>query len=262
MAAERLQKILAAAGLGSRRACEAMILEGRVTVEGRVIRELGTRADPAAQRILCDGQPVQAEKHGYWLLYKPVGHVCTSSDPEGRPLAIDLAPPGAGRVYTVGRLDSDSEGLIILTNDGDFAHRVMHPRHEVTKTYHAQVQGEPMNSVLQRLTTEGVWMDGRATRADAVRRMRGAPGEVWIEITLHEGRNREVRRILWAIGHRVIRLVRVKIGNIHDDRLGPGACRPLTPQEIRSLMGGPPPRSDLSANAPWRGGPRDRPRGV
>ena len=237
MPAERLQKILAAAGLGSRRACEGLIAEGRVTVNGAVVRELGTRADPATDDIRCDGHPVRSEIKAYWLLYKPVGYVCSSSDPQGRPRAVDLIPPSSGRVYTVGRLDVGSEGLVLITNDGDFAHRVMHPRHEVSKTYAALVRGRPDRSVLTRLT-QGVRLEDGPARADEAHVAGEASGgRAWIELTLHEGRNREVRRLLDAVGYPVERLIRIRIGPIEDDHLRPGKCRPLTAGEIQSLVG-------------------------
>ena len=237
MPAERLQKVLAAAGLGSRRACESLITEGRVTVNGAVVRELGTRADPAADDIRCDGHPVRSEFKVYWLLYKPVGYVCSSSDPQGRPRAVDLIPPSSGRVYTVGRLDVGSEGLVLITNDGDFAHRVMHPRHEVSKTYAALVRGEPDRAALARLTS-GVQLEDGPARADEAQVTGTASGgRAWVELTLHEGRNREVRRMLDAVGYPVERLIRIRIGSIEDERLRPGKCRPLTAEEIRRLSG-------------------------
>lgn len=234
---DRLQKILAAAGLGSRRACERLITDGRVTVNGVVIRELGTRAEASTDDIRCDGRPVRSELKVYWLLYKPVGYVCTSSDPQGRPRAVDLVPPSSGRVYTVGRLDVGSEGLVLVTNDGDFAHRVMHPSHEVAKTYAALVRGRPDPAALARLRS-GVDLEDGPARADAAQVTGEAShGRAWIELTLHEGRNREVRRMLDALGYPVERLIRIRIGPIEDDRLRPGKCRPLTAVEIQRLSG-------------------------
>ncbi|MBP7274942.1 MAG: rRNA pseudouridine synthase [Kiritimatiellae bacterium] len=234
---ERLQKILAAAGLGSRRACEGLISDGRVTVNGVVMRELGVRADAAKDDIRCDGRPVRSESKFYGLLYKPVGYVCTSADPQGRPRAVDLIPPQIGRVYTVGRLDVSSEGLVLITNDGDFAHRVMHPRHEVAKTYLALVRGRPDRGALARLCS-GVELDDGPARADAAHVTGDASGgRSWIELTLHEGRNREVRRMLDAVGYPVERLIRIRIGPVEDDRLRPGKFRRLTPREIEGLSG-------------------------
>jgi 23S rRNA pseudouridine2605 synthase len=237
MGAERLQKILAAAGFGSRRACETLILEGRVSVDGVVASELGVRADPARQTIVCDGRAVRAERPVYWLLNKPRGYVCTNHDPQGRPRAVDLLPRGLGRLYTIGRLDAYSEGLVLLTNDGAFAHRVMHPRFEVSKTYHAQVEGWPEARALMRLTREGVALDGHPARADAARVLGRASDGAWVEVVLHEGRNREVRRLLEAVGHPVRRLLRVRIGPVEDPRLPAGRCRPLTPSECAALTG-------------------------
>jgi 23S rRNA pseudouridine2605 synthase len=252
MGEERLQKILAAAGFGSRRACETLVLEGRVSVDGAVVTQLGVRADPARQTIVCDGRPVRSERPVYWLLNKPRGYVCTNHDPEGRPRAVDLLPRGLGRLYTIGRLDTYSEGLVLLTNDGAFAHRVMHPRFEVSKTYHAQVEGWPEARALMRLTREGVALDGYPARADAARVLGRAPGGAWVEVVLHEGRNREVRRLLEAVGHPVRRLLRVRIGPVEDPRLPAGRARPLTPAECAAL----------TAGAASPGAPRDRPPGA
>jgi 23S rRNA pseudouridine2605 synthase len=154
---ERLNKVLAHAGLGSRRHCEELITAGRVAVDGRTVRDLGTRVDPARQRVSVDGEPVRAERHVYWLVNKPRGYLSTSADPAGRPLVLDLVPHISQRVYTVGRLDEASEGLVLLTNDGDLAHRLMHPRFGVEKTYLVQVAGSPSGEDLRRLL-EGVWL--------------------------------------------------------------------------------------------------------
>lgn len=258
MARARLQKILAAAGFGSRRACEIFLAEGRVTVDGVTVRELGAQADPDTQDIRCDGRSARAEAKHSWLLYKPVGHVCTSADPQGRPRAIDLLPAAAGRVYTVGRLDANSEGLILLTNDGDFAHRVMHPRHEVSKTYHVCIAGRVSPESLRALERDGVWLDGRPARADRVALLRPTPHGAWIEIVLHEGRNREVRRMVSALGLGVQRLIRVRIGGLSDPRLKPGEYRPLREGERERIFETVSP----SGRGTSRAGPRDPRRGV
>src|SRR6516165_10550121 len=161
---ERINKLLAHAGVASRRQCETLIRAGRVTVDGRVIRELGTKVDPANQRIAVDGQPVRAERPVYWLVNKPRGYLCTNRDPARRPLAIDLVPKVSQRVYTVGRLDEDSEGLLLLTNDGDLANRLTHPRFGVDKTYLVQVAGRPTREDLQKLL-KGVWLSEGHVRA-------------------------------------------------------------------------------------------------
>src|SRR5580692_2026529 len=154
---ERLNKYLAHAGVGSRRHCDDMILHGRVSVDGQRVRELGTRIDETKQEVLVDGQPLKSERLVYWLVNKPRGYLCTNSDPAGRPRAIDLVPHVAQRVYTVGRLDEDSEGLLLLTNDGDLANRLMHPRFGVIKTYLVQVAGKPTRDDLQKLL-KGVYL--------------------------------------------------------------------------------------------------------
>ena len=161
---ERLNKLLAHAGVGSRRHVEELIVAGRVTVDGRPVRELGTKVDPQAQHVTVDGQPVKLERPVYWVVNKPRGYLCTNEDPAGRPRAIDLVPHVEQRVYTVGRLDEDSEGLLLLTNDGDLAHRLMHPRFGVEKTYQVQVAGHPSRDDLQQLL-KGVWLSDGHVRA-------------------------------------------------------------------------------------------------
>src|SRR5712692_2785368 len=168
---ERLNKLLAHAGVASRRQCEALIKAGRVIVDGQVVRELGTKVDSTKQRITVDGQPVRAERSVYWLVHKPRGYLCTNRDPARRPLAIDLVPQVSQRVYTVGRLDEDSEGLLLLTNDGDLANRLMHPRFGVEKTYQVQVAGVPTPENLSQLL-KGVWLSDGHVRAQRVKRLK------------------------------------------------------------------------------------------
>jgi pseudouridine synthase len=245
---ERLQKILSAAGVASRRAAEQLIVEGRVSVNGSVVRELGTRADAAHDDIRVDGRRIGTPSRIYLLLNKPRGFVTTRFDPQGRPTVLDLVPGPREYVYPVGRLDFDSEGLLLLTNDGELAARLMHPRHQVDRVYEAQVQGVPDDADLRRLA-RGVVIDGRRT-APATVRLRGArPGArrterddrggsdspATIEITVHEGRSRQVRKMCLAIGHPVLRLRRVRIGPIADPSLKTGACRPLTTREVAVL---------------------------
>jgi len=231
---ERLQKVLARAGLGSRRACEVLIAEGRVTVDGEVA-VLGARVDPARDRIVVDGVPVVVdETRVYWLLNKPAGYVTTAHDPRGRPTVIELVPPEP-RSFAVGRLDLDTEGLLILTNDGELAELLTHPRHGVEKAYLAEVEGVPSSGAL-RVLREGVELEdgpARAVRAQVVQRARD--GASALEIVLKEGRKRIVRRMCEAVGHPVRRLVRTRIGPLTDPKLAPGAHRPLTPAEVRSL---------------------------
>ena len=231
---ERLQKVLARAGLGSRRACEELIAAGRVTVDGEVV-VLGARVDPAHDRIVVDGVPVVVdETRVYWLLNKPAGYVTTAHDPQGRPTVIELVPDEP-RSFAVGRLDRDTEGLLILTNDGELAELLTHPRHGVEKAYLAEVEGVPSPGALRALR-EGIELEdgpARAVRAQVVQRARD--GVSALEIVLKEGRKRIVRRMCEAVGHPVRRLVRTRIGPLTDPKLAPGAHRPLTPAEVRSL---------------------------
>ncbi len=226
---ERLQKVLAAAGLGSRRACEELIADGRVTVDGEVA-VLGRRVDPETARIAVDGVPVTVRPGTvHYLLNKPAGVVTTASDPHGRPTVVELVPPEP-RVFPVGRLDADTEGLLLLTNDGDLAHRLTHPSFGVEKEYLAEVEGRPSPSAVRRLR-EGVDLaEGRTAPA----RVAVVAPSV-LRIAVHEGRNRQVRRMCAAVGHPVVRLVRTRIGPIADRRLRPGAWRELTREEVRSL---------------------------
>jgi 23S rRNA pseudouridine2605 synthase len=233
---ERLQKILSQAGIASRRASERLMLEGRVTVNGTVATELGTKADPARDDIRVDGRRIRlAERHRYILLNKPRGYVTTRSDPQRRPTVLDLV--GAREyVYPVGRLDFDSEGLLLLTNDGDLAARLTHPRHGVPRVYEARVLGTPDDRDLQQLA-RGLVIDGRRTAPATVRLLpqrRGA-GEATIVLTIREGRKRQVRKMCEAIGHPVSQLKRVAIGPIRDPRLRPGEWRELSAAEVRAL---------------------------
>lgn len=228
---ERLQKILSQAGIASRRASEQLMREGRVTVNGATIRELGTKADPSRDDIRVDGRRVKAaERKRYLLLNKPRGYVTTRSDPQRRPTVIDLLGAVREYVYPVGRLDFDSEGLLLLTNDGDLAARLTHPRHGVPRVYEADVLGEPDRHDLDRLA-KGVTIDGRRTGAAEVK----ALGPSRLLVTIREGRNRQVRKMCEAIGHPVAQLRRVAIGPIRDARLKVGQWRDLTDEEVRRL---------------------------
>src|SRR5579872_2137253 len=185
---ERLNKFLAHAGNGSRRHCEDLILAGRVSVDGTVVRELGTKVDPAVQQVSVDGKPLAVERPTYWLLNKPRGYLCTNHDPAGRPLAVDLVEHVPQRVYTVGRLDEDSEGLLLLTNDGDLANKLMHPRFGVEKTYLVQVAGKPDHEALAQLL-KGVWLSDGHVKAKRVKRLKSQGESAWLEIVLSEGKN-------------------------------------------------------------------------
>jgi pseudouridine synthase len=236
----RLQKLISQAGVASRRAAEKLIAEGRVTVNGETVREMGTKADPASDDIRVDGRRIKsAERLRYILLYKPAGYVTTRSDPQRRPTVIDLLQGVKEYVYPVGRLDYDTEGLLLLTNDGDLAARLTHPRHGVKRTYEARVAGVPDDEALERLR-RGIPLDGRRTLpADVslLNKRRGA-GDGVLALTIREGRNRQVRRMLEAVGHPVKKLTRVGIGPLSDRALKPGSWRELTPAEVEKLKRG------------------------
>ena len=233
----RLQKILSQAGIASRRAAERLIVDGRVSVNGQTVRELGTKA-AVTDDIRVDGRRVRgAEKKRYILLYKPTGVVTTRSDPQRRPTVINLLGGLREYVYPVGRLDYDTEGLLLLTNDGDLAAILTHPRHGVERTYEARVAGMPGAPAIERLRT-GIPLDGRRTLpADAVvLNASRSDKDGIVRLTIREGRNRQVRRMLEAVGHPVKSLKRTRIGPISDRQLKPGAWRELTPEEIKKLM--------------------------
>jgi 23S rRNA pseudouridine2605 synthase len=231
---ERLQKVLARAGIGSRRACEQLVAQGRVTVDGEVA-QLGRRVDPAHAHVAIDGVPVVTDTTlVHWLLHKPVGYVSTANDPQGRPTVLDLVPDEP-RVFTVGRLDLDSEGLLILTNDGELAQLLMHPRHGVEKEYFVEVDGVPAPGALRRLR-EGVELDDGVTQPARARLVQeSGEGSAALEIVVKEGRKRMVRRMCSAVGHPVRRLVRTRIGPLRDQRLASGTWRALRPEEVRAL---------------------------
>jgi len=233
---ERLQKILAKAGLASRRRAEEMIAAGRVAVDGQVITELGFKADPLTQRISLDGKrlPSQEAKE-YWLVHKPQGVVSTVKDPQGRKRVVDMLPPEAGRVYPVGRLDRDSEGLVLLTNDGQLAHHLMHPRYEVTKTYKVWVEGQPSAQALEQLRKGVDIGDERPTSPARVHTKAANPYRSKLSLVLNEGRKREIRRMCEAVGHPVTRLLRVALGPLKLGDLPPGAARRLSMAEVREL---------------------------
>jgi len=232
---ERLQKIIAAAGIVSRRAAEQYIRQGRVSVNGRVVTRLGAKADPGRDEILVDGRliPTGVEKL-YFALHKPTGYVTSLKDPEGRPVVTDLLRDVGERVYPVGRLDYDSEGLLILTNDGDFAHHLQHPRHEVPKTYLVKVRGSLSAGEIRHLQ-EGVDLDDGLFVPVEARPEKTNPKSSWFRIVVSEGRNRVIRRAFDALGHPVQRLVRIAIGNLRLGDLAGGEYRALTKREIGGL---------------------------
>jgi len=230
---ERINKYLAHAGLGSRRHCEDLVLAGRVRVDGEIVRDLAFRVRDE-QPVTVDGKPVEPEKHVYWAVHKPRGYLSTNHDPSGRPRIIDLVPHVGQRVYTVGRLDEDSEGLLLMTNDGDLANKLMHPRYGVEKTYHVQVAGSPTREDLSKLT-EGIWLSEGRVKARSAKKFKSQGESSWVRIILAEGKNREIRRMLARLGHKVMRLIRVGVGPIELGKLKAGRNRPLTNVEVKRL---------------------------
>jgi 23S rRNA pseudouridine2605 synthase len=258
---QRLQKILSQAGLASRRAAETLIAEGRVTVNGTTVREMGTKADAAVDDIRVDGRRVKAaEGKRYILLNKPAGVVSTRSDPQRRPTVIDLLAGVREYVYPVGRLDFDTDGLLLLTNDGDLAAMLTHPRHGVPRTYQARVVGVPDDDALRRLR-DGIPLDGHRTlpaEASLAHVARDGRHSTLV-LTIREGRNRQVRRMCEAVGHPVGELTRTRIGPLSDSRLATGRWRDLTEAEItklRALSDRPPARPARRPTRPAAARPR------
>lgn len=232
----RLQKVLAAAGLASRRGAEQLIADGRVEVNGKLVLEQGMRVDPAHDHIRVDGSRIPpARHHAYLVLNKPRGVVSTMDDPEGRPTLADYLPRRKDRLFHVGRLDTDTEGLIVLTNDGEFAHRLTHPSYRVTKTYLAEIVGAIDNRTLKRLE-KGVTLDDGPVRPDKVKLVSRTDTRSLVQVSLHEGRNRIVRRMMDAVGHPVDRLSRIAIGPIRLGQLRPGESRELSREELGALL--------------------------
>jgi 23S rRNA pseudouridine2605 synthase len=231
----RLQKYLAECGVASRRACEKLITDGLVQVDGVTVTELGTRVDPSAQKVFCDGRPVSRDEKTWMMINKPAGVICTSDDPEGRERVLDLLPALPGRVYTVGRLDVMSEGLLLITNDGDLAHRLTHPRHHVEKKYQVwidrELTPEEIGRMLQGINCRGEKL--RALRVEPLRRaLAGHPGYT---LTLGEGRNRHIRRMMESLDCKIFRLLRVSIGPLRLETLRTGEYRTLGPGEVAEL---------------------------
>ena len=232
----RLQRFLASTGLGSRRKCEEIIVAGRISIDGEVKRDLGTRVDPRRQRVAVDGHAVRQEPHRYFLLNKPSGFLCTNSDPAGRPRAIDLVPAGKLRLFTVGRLDESSEGLILITNDGELAHRLAHPRFQVPRTYSVQVAGRPTPETFAALKSGQYFHEGRF-HLKWIRRIGTRGNSSYLEVGLDHGQNREIRRLFARVGHKVMRLKRLAFGPLSLGRLAEGRFRPLTNVELAALRG-------------------------
>ncbi len=229
----RLNKFMADAGVGSRRHCDQLILRGRVTVNGIKVNELGVKVDPT-HKVVVDGKTLHAQKLVYWVVNKPKGYLCTNHDPGGRPTVLELIPHVEERVYTVGRLDDDSEGLLLLTNDGDLALKLTHPSFGITKSYIVLVAGVTTDDELLRMTT-GVRLSEGMAKAQFVERIARQGNATLLRIVLSEGKNREIRRMLAKLGHKVMELRRVSIGPIQIDRLKRGKCRKLSAIELAGL---------------------------
>ncbi len=231
---QRLQKVLALAGYGSRRACEQLITDGRVEIDRKIVVELGTRIDPSSQQLRVDGETVRLPEFQYIALHKPVGVVSTKRDPAARMRVIDLVP-GGKEMFTIGRLDLASTGLILVTNDGEFANQLAHPRYGVEKTYRVVVQGHPTPETLDKLR-KGVHLSNARVCAKEIRIKSRKKAQTILQIVLDEGRNREIRRMLAQVGHKVQMLQRTAIGPLKLGKLPVGAYRPLTNSEVRRLL--------------------------
>lgn len=235
MTPERLQKVLARAGVGSRRRAEEFIAAGRVTVDGRRVTEMGLRVDPEKQAITFDGRPLRLPENKVTvLLNKPAGYVTTMADPQGRPMVGSLLKEPGLRLFPVGRLDFDTEGALLLTNDGDLAHRLLHPSFEIKRTYQATVEGTPGAQALRALR-QGIELEGRRTHPAMVKTLRRRGEQTVLEIIIHEGRKRQVRKMLAAVGHPVLHLKRVAYGDLRLGRLPLGSYRRLNHEDIALL---------------------------
>jgi 23S rRNA pseudouridine2605 synthase len=237
---ERLQKLIAAAGLASRRHAEEMIKAGEVTVNGKVITELGTKADPETDHIKVRGKLIntslQRREKVYVLLNKPKGYLSSVTDPDGRPTVLELLPASLGRLYPVGRLDFNTEGLLLLTNDGDFTNFITAARNKVEKVYEGKVKGIPDEKAIERLRRGVTLEDGTRTAPAKIRKVGETENNSWFEILLHEGKNQQIRRMFDLIGHSVIKLRRSRIGSLRDDELKPKHWRRLSADEVKLLM--------------------------
>ena len=235
MAEERLQKYLASAGVASRRASEKLILEGKVAVNGKVVKELGTKVIPGKDKVTVDGKPVRTEEQlVYYLMNKPAGYLTTVKDTHDRPTVMDLLAGIPYRVFPVGRLDFETEGLLLLTNDGEFAYRMTHPKFKIKKTYLATVQGELTKERLQMLR-EGVELEDGKTAPAEVKVVRQEKHRTVVEITIHEGKNRQVRRMFKAVKNPVLELKRINVGGLTLKGVGSGEIRSLTDEELQKL---------------------------
>jgi 23S rRNA pseudouridine2605 synthase len=237
---QRLQKLIAAAGIASRRHAEELITAGRVSINGKVVKELGSKADPESDHIKVNGRLINSllktTEKVYVLLNKPKGYLSSLSDPDRRPLVTDLLPSALGRLHPVGRLDFNTEGLLLLTNDGDFTNHVTSARNQISKIYQVKVKGVPRDYAVERLRRGIQLDDGSRTAPADIKKLEETATNSWFEVMLHEGRNQQIRKMFDAIGHSVLKLSRTRIGSVTDSRLKPGEWRYLTNKEIKSLM--------------------------
>ena len=231
----RLQKFLAEAGVGSRRYCEQLIQQGKISVNGGPVTTLGTKIDPATDRVTVGSKPVAIQRKIYIALYKPAGVLCTSHDTQGRKRVLDLLPSSLPRLYTVGRLDQDTEGLLFLTNDGNFSLRLTHPRYKMPKTYLVEVEGE-FKSEQTGCLLEGIQSEGELLRAEEVTQVRPRGRTTELRLVLGEGKKRQIRRMMAAVGHPVVRLTRLSIDTVNLGDLEKGQWRYLTDEEVHKLM--------------------------
>jgi len=230
----RLQRFLAQCGLGSRRDCEEFITAGRVEVDGKTVNELGATVDPSRQTVSLDGERLKVERKKYFMLNKPSGYLCTSEDPQGRRVVLDLFPEEGPRLFTVGRLDENTTGLILVTNDGDLAQRLAHPRYRMFRQYRAQVAGQPKREVFEQLK-QGLFFTEGKFRVYNVKPVKKQKDSTWVEITMTEGQNREIRRLFARVGHKVMKLERIGYGPLRLGRLSIGEYRDLTREELAEL---------------------------
>ncbi|MEM9702395.1 MAG: pseudouridine synthase [Planctomycetota bacterium] len=244
----RLQRFLAAAGYGARRECEELISAGRVTIDDRVVTELGTKVVPGEQAVRVDGERAKVAARKYFLLNKPAGVLCTNRDPHGRPRAVDLVEAGDARLFTVGRLDEHSRGLLIVTNDGELTQKLAHPSNRVIRKYRLQVAGVPKPETLRQLR-QGLHFEGGLFRLNTAKRLRTFGSSATVEVELAQGRNREIRRLFARVGHKVMQLERIQFGPLKLGDLPIGKFRPLTREEVRALQNLKPEDADRAPHA-------------
>jgi pseudouridine synthase len=236
---QRLQKLIAAAGIASRRHAEELITAGKVTVNGEVVNKLGAKADPEKDHVKVNGKLINPQLKSrekiYVLLNKPKGYLSSVSDPEGRPLVTELLPPSLGRIHPVGRLDFNTEGLLLLTNDGEFTNFITAARNQVEKVYEVKVKGVPSDAAIERLRRGVTLEDGTRTAPAKITKVSETQTNAWYEVILHQGRNQQIRRMFELIGHSVLKLRRARIGFLRDDKLKPGHWRFLSPGEVKAI---------------------------